>query len=101
MGSRLELHSLLTSIPGVKAAYFQAPPNVQLTYPCIMYELSQMNRKDADNVPYKITKAYMLTIIDKNPDSTIIDAVAALPMCAFNRAFTVDNLYHTVFTLYF
>lgn len=44
---------------------------------------------------------YELTVIDKNPDSDILDRVASLPMCAFERHYTADNLNHDVYNIYY
>ena len=99
MGSRLDLHVALTDItPNV---YFQPPPSVQMQYPCIVYERSDRVVDHANNKPYKHTKRYEVTVIDRDPDSTIPEEVASLPMCSFVRFFTADNLNHDVYELYF
>jgi hypothetical protein len=46
-------------------------------------------------------KRYQVTIIDRDPDSGIPEVVAGLPTSTFSRHFTVDNLNHDVYTLYF
>ena len=46
-------------------------------------------------------RKYLVTVIDKNPDSSFIDIVAKLPTCRFVRHYKSDNLNHYVFTLYF
>jgi hypothetical protein len=55
----------------------------------------------ADNKPYNHQKAYMVTVIDRNPDSEIPEKIAMLPMCKFNRHYTKDNLNHDIYTLYY
>jgi hypothetical protein len=101
MGQRTELQTLLSSIVGVKKVYFQAPPDNMMEYPCIVYELDRRDTLHADNNPYRITKRYQVTVIDRNVDSKIPDAVAALPLCSFATKFTANNLHHEVFNLYF
>lgn len=101
MSSRLELHNELTKILGSGFAYFQPPESVKMTYPCIVYSLDNINTKHADDKPYVKTKRYSVMIIDKDPDSEIPDRMLTLPMCSFNRFYTVDNLNHWVFSLYF
>lgn len=96
---RLSLQSLLESI--TPKVYFQPPTNIQLEYPCIIYKRDYAQVEFADNNPYHNTKRYMVTVIDRNPDSAIPDMVAALPMCIFNRFYTADNLNHDVFNLFF
>ena len=97
--SRMELHELLkTIIPNV---YFQPPTNTKIQYPCIVYKRGFADTEFAGNNPYRYTKRYMVTVIDRNPDSAIPDKIASLPMCLFNRFYTADNLNHDVFNLYF
>lgn len=101
MNNRLELHRILSNIPGVKKAYFQPPATVKMTYPCIVYELNNMDTQYADDKPYSVMKGYTITVIDADPDSEIKDHVALLPYCRFDRHFYVDNLNHDTFKLYY
>lgn len=96
---RLELHEILTGI--TEHVYFQPPANIQVEYPCIVYNVDAARSEFADDGPYRFTKRYAVTVIDRDPDSPIPDKVAALQMCTFDRAFTAENLHHTVFNLYF
>jgi len=57
--------------------------------------------KHADDKPYYTKTKYLITIIDKNPDSEIPNEVAKLPLCIFDRFYTVDNLNHDVYKLFF
>lgn len=99
MAPRDELQTLLkTMAPNV---YFQVPEGFKMTYPCIVYERSQIETKHADNLPYNRVKGYELTVIDRKPDSPISEQVLQLPMCSFDRSFKADNLNHDVFTLFF
>jgi hypothetical protein len=100
MGQRLELQALLETL-GAAKVYFQPPTNVELEYPCIIYKRDSANTIFADNSPYRQTKRYMVTVIDRDPDSAIPDKVASLPMCIFARFYTADNLNHDVFDLFF
>lgn len=98
---RADLQAIFEDIPGVAKVYFQPPNGVHMVYPCIVYERDAVGTQHADNIPYRSTKRYMVTIVDKNPDSVIPDKVAALPTASFNRFFTADNLNHDVYTIYF
>ena len=99
--SRLQLDSILRGIIGSGHLYFQPPETVKMSYPCIVYELTDADTKYANNLPYMYSKAYQVTVIDRNPDSEFPDKVARLPMCRFARFFTADNLNHYVFILYY
>jgi hypothetical protein len=100
MDRYLQLQALLNGIPGVKA-WFQEPSADQMKYPCIIFKLDGRDASHADNTPYRHMKRYQVTVMDRNPLSTIPDAVANLPQCTFERRFVADKLYHDVFNLYF
>lgn len=100
MAPRLQLQSVLEGL--AEHVYFQPPVNIQMEFPCIMYELSGDETLRAGNRLYRRTKKYQVTVVDRNPDSTLPDVlIDELPMCAFDRFFTADNLNHYVFTLFF
>lgn len=101
MDRRLQLQALLSGIPGVAKAYFQAPPATMMVYPCIVYALDNRLSDFANNNPYRNSKRYQVTVIDKDPDSKIPDAIAAMPLSSFAQRFTANNLHHEVFNLYF
>ena len=94
---RIDLHHTLKEI--CPNCWFQPNGNDKLKYPCILYELDNMPARHADNVPYYIGHTYQLTVIDRDPESSIREAVVRLPRCQFVRAFTSDNLYHYVFRI--
>ena len=101
MDRRLELHQILNGIPGVKKASFQPPESVKLEYPCIVYQLQNVDMRSANDHPYKNRDGYQITIIDRNPDSKIRQTVERFMLCRFNRFFTSDGLNHWVYTLYY
>lgn len=101
MGLRLELQALLEEILGSSNVYFQPPANVQMQFPSITYKRDSAETLFAGNLPYRYTKRYAVTVIDRNPDSEIPDKIAALPMCTMSTSFAADGLNHTVFNLYF
>lgn len=96
---RPELQTLLETLCG--NVYFQPPPSLALSYPCIVYEREDIETDYADNVPWNFAKRYSVTIIDRDPDSVIPDQVAKLPTAAFDRHFTNDGLNHDVFRIFF
>jgi hypothetical protein len=99
--SRLQLQNLFETLLGSRNVYFQPPANVQMQYPCIVYELDTVESLFADNKPYRHTKRYQVTVIDSDPDSGLPDKIAELPLCSFQRHYTADNLNHDVFNLFF
>lgn len=101
MGDREALHTLLLGIVSPNAVYFQPPSTDKMKYPCIVYERNSAQTKFANNKPYSWMLRYTVTFISKDPDSSVIDKLMALPMCTFNRHFTSANLNHDVFDLFF
>ena len=101
MRTRIELQSFLEELLGSNNVYFQPPENIEIKYPCIIYIRDYIKPQYADNSTYSSAKRYEITLIDKDPDSAIVDKLASLPMCSFDRHFTSDNLNHDVFNLYF
>jgi len=107
MDRRAELDEILREIvrPYQKDnklhVFFQPSSSVLLTYPCIIYKLSKIDTRAADNLSYIKYKRYSVTVIDRNPDSKIPDKVLDLPMCSFDRFYTADNLNHWNLELYY
>jgi hypothetical protein len=99
--TRIGLQLFLENLIGSRNVYFQPPPSFQLKYPCIIYNLADINNTHANNSAYIQDKMYTLTVIDSNPDSEISDKVSKIPMCSFDRFYTSDNLNHFVYTLFY
>lgn len=99
--SRERLQVILEELLESRNVYFQPPESIKMKYPAIVYSRSDIVNSFADNLPYIQSHAYTITVIDKDPDSKIVEKVSKLPMCRFDRHFTSDNLNHDVFTLYF
>lgn len=99
MDRRLELHSkLMELVPNV---YFQPPPGRQMVYPCIVYNREYIDSAFAGNKPYRLTKRYMVTVIDRDPDSELPVKIASLGRTQHVRFYTADGLNHDVFRLHY
>jgi hypothetical protein len=96
-----DIQTLLEDLLGNSNVYFQPPTNVQMQYPCIIYRRDSAISQFASNKPYRYTKRYSVTVVDRDPCSLIPDKVAALPTSSFNRFYTADNLNHDVFNVFF
>lgn len=101
MRDRLKLQTILEEKLGSSNVYFQPPASVRMKYPAIVYSRSDIDNRFADNSPYSQEKAYTVTIIDKDPDSEIVDRIASLPKCMYDRNYRIENLNHDVFTLFY
>lgn len=101
MGRQVDLQVILENIQGSEAVYFQPPSNFTMEYPCIVYSVSDLDTKFADNLPYSQHVEYQVTVIDRKPNADTWLKVGALPLCSMDRTAVVDNLNHYYFTLYF
>lgn len=104
--TRLDLQRILEDTIGRRSdekqnVYFAPPTGFKLVYDCIIYKRDTAWTVPADNLRYLGRNRYTVTVISTNPDSNTPDKVWRLPMCSKNREFVSDNLYHTVFTLYY
>lgn len=99
MGRRLELHEVLCEALGSRNVYFQPPESMKLSYPAIVYNRQNRDVTPADNLSYIGEWVYQVVVVDKNPDSPIVDRVADLPLTRYVRSFKSDNLNHDVFLI--
>lgn len=101
MATRINLQNVLEELLGSRNVYYQPPESLKMNYPAIVYARKTIDNSYANNSVYKQNYAYEITVIDKNPDSEIVNKVSKLPTCRFDRHFKSDNLNHDVFTLYY
>lgn len=101
MATRIDLQNVLEELLGSRNVYYQPPESLKMNYPAIVYARKTIDNSYANNSVYKQNYAYEITVIDKNPDSEIVNKVSKLPTCRFDRHFKSDNLNHDVFTLYY
>lgn len=98
---RLELDERFRAIPGIMDhVYFEPPASVKMKYPAIRYQRERIDVQHADNAPYLSNTGYLVTVIDKNPDSEVVEAIRQFPRCRYNRHYASDNLSHDVFIIY-
>ncbi len=101
MGTRLELQAVLAGLADGLSVYFQPPPDIEISYPAIVYNRDYQQVDFADNAPYSRTIRYQVTVIDRDPDSAIPDLVASLPLTRYVRHYTTAKLNHDIYDVYF
>lgn len=101
MKKQQNLQKMFEQILGSRNVYYQPPSTIQMNYPAIVYSRSNIQNTFADDSMYTQSYAYEVTVIDRDPNSEIVEKVSALPMCKFDRHFITSNLNHDVFTLYY
>lgn len=100
MKSRTELSKILNTL--APHVYFQPTTNTRMEFPCIKYERSSGLNEPADNRSYLYHQAYSITVIDKDPDSEILQKVReTFQHCTTERHYVYDGLNHDVFNIYF
>lgn len=97
---RWQLQTEFETTLGSTNVYYQPPPTVELQYPCIVYEDSNIKQWSANNKVYRIHRGYQVTLISRNPEEPAVDKLAMYPKCSFNRSFNSDNLHHWVYSIY-
>ena len=98
---RLELHEILCEILGSRNVYYQQPNSTKMSYPAIIYSRDDIVNDFADNNVYIQSHRYQITVIDRNPDSEIVEKVSQMPKCRYDRHYVSDNLNHDIFTIYY
>lgn len=101
MRNRIDLHKILCEVLGSKNVYFQPPESVKMKYPAIVYSLSRIENRNANNSVYKQNNAYDVILIDSDPENETVNRISRLPLCRFDRYYVSNNLNHYAFTLYF
>lgn len=105
--ARMPLHDILCEVIGgpfpdnKSHVYFNPPNGKQLRYPCITYSYTNNLDDFADNIHYRSSKRYTVTIIDEDPDSKIPERLIKLPYCISDRNFDTEGLSHFVYTLFY
>ena len=97
---RLTLHELLCEKLGSRNVYFQPPETVKMKYPAIVYSRNRIENTSADNDVYRQSVSYIITVIDRDPDSEIVERVSQIPHIMYDRAYVAGNLNHDTFRLF-
>ena len=100
MNNRIDLHNLLLELAGPNV-YYQIPSNMKMKYNAVKYERGRIDNNHADNIVYSQNTSYTITVISKNPDEPIVEKISKIPTCEYDRDYIIDNLYHTVFKIYY
>lgn len=101
--NRIQFHNTLIAWLGSSLPtghlYFQPPENIQIQYPAVVYNRNKIQNKHGDNIIYAQGTEYQITVIDKDPDSEIVDKISKFPTCRYVRHFVTSQLNHDVFVI--
>lgn len=98
---RLTLQTELETLLNSSRVYFQPPAGYQLRYPCIVYQLDDIDKTHANNKKYFGLKRYLITVMDLDPDTIIHEKVLEMPYSSFEDHFVADNINHYICSLYY
>lgn len=79
---------------------FQPNEESKIEYPHIVYSRDPAYKLHADNITYRRQDKYVVTYIDRKPDSLVFDELDNRPHCSHKASFVEDGLHHDVFDLY-
>ena len=98
---REQLHAMLEGALGSPNVYYQPPINIEMKFPAIRYSLKSIDKMTANNVAYKLTRVYEITVISKSPDCAAIEKILEWQHTRYDRHYVADNLHHDVITIYY
>ena len=100
MMTRIEMQELLEDIIGNSNVYFQAPPNVGMKYPAILYSFENFDRRDADNKPYILSGRWQITHMYKSIKNDLKEKfIFEIPNCSFDRRIVADGIYNDYYII--
>lgn len=99
---RKELSFILKRIQGNENVYFQPPETIKMEYDAIVYSVSNIDIRRADNKAYSTYNKYTLICISRKKENPVVQRlIEELPMCSYDRGYVKNNLYYEVLTVYF
>lgn len=94
------LQMKLETILGSKNVYFQPPEHLKLSYPCIIYTLSELDTRFADDIGYKNAIGYTVIFISRSPVNDVVIKLGKMPYSRFDRFYIFENLNHYAYRIF-
>lgn len=79
---------------------FQPNEQSQIQYPHIVYVRDPAYKLNADNIRFLHRDKYIMTYMDRKPDSSVFDELEKRPYCSHKASYVEDGIHHDVFDLY-
>lgn len=102
---RLQFHTKLKEL--CPTVYYQPPPDVRLTYPCIVYSDGSPMTRRGDNKLYLQQRGYDVVYITRTPMGESYNSddwfkfYNKFEYCNFGTHYISDNLHHYTYKIYF
>ena len=81
--------------------YFEPPDKSEINYPCIIYDLDDVDKLHANDKPYQLNKRYRVMIIELDSETPISNEFLMLPLSSYVDKYKSEGLNHTIHNLYF
>ncbi len=95
-----ELRDIQTKCLGYQHTYFNPIDGIRMQYDCVIYNMSAMNERKANNKTYLNRAIYNVTVVSRDPETPVPWAIQEhFERCKPERFFVTDNLYHFPFTI--
>lgn len=102
MDRRPAFQDELETLLGSEYACYQAPDTRKMQYPAIRYELKKIDSKYANNKRYLRASGYKVVLLTWQVDDPLIYKIMdTFTMCEYVSHYTVDNLHHHEFIIYY
>ena len=99
---RLDLHEKLCEILGNRNVFFQPPETLKIPNRAIIYRMSDMDQKRANNKLYSKTNRYQILFCTPNPDETVYDDILEeFEMSTLERSYRYENLNYYSISLFY
>lgn len=99
---RQELHEKLCTILGSRNVYFQPPENIKIPNRAIVYQLSNISTRSADDKNYIKRNRYQVIFMTPDAGDTLYHQIIdQFESCSFDRYYRFDNLNHYALDLYY
>lgn len=98
---RIKLRNKFRKILGNDNTYFNPPNSTNLKYPCIIYNLKNINTRKANNNIYILDNVYTAILIGIKPYDEMKEQILKdIPYSSLDRIYVQNELYHYAYTIY-
>lgn len=97
--NRLTLQTKLENVLGSRNVYYNPPESQKMNFPCIVYNLTNIQPIHADNQTYLDYTTYKIIYVSKQVDSPTVRDLLNIPMTRFSTKYVKNGFWHTVIIL--
>lgn len=99
---RVSLQRKLESLgDATHKVYYQPPDDLNIIYPCIIYERSNIKNTSADDAVYQQSYSYNIIVAEQSPVSALVEDVSKLAGIRFLNHYIRNKIIYDSFTISF